>query len=404
MTHSVRSIRTSYRPAHTSNTNTQQGYEGLQLKLPPHFRNISLDELPSELYRISSAFHTSQLESRVDSRGRLIVGFDIRELFAGGWIWREWHKDLVERLGLCGLTAFSVRHSFQVSRYKIILCEENRKTNHGIYASVVERDKLADEGDPSRDDEPRCRRRYRGCTRYTDQNQQTREPRRQRRPPSLLPNHNFGSSLLSSFSPPPLTRPIINPLLQATVPLLRRHRFTLTPTYSDGTNHVQVSTSIFPSSSLLFPYPPTNISLSRRLYKDSLTLGTVALNLNPLLPPAISIALNKPCIARLANPSPNSDSSHTSAPKHQSNAGDLALLPNGFSLSLNLRAFAPGPSIAYEHLILHPATNLRGKFGLEFGFMGPMTTLTGEWNNEEGTTSVSCVAGWGAEGVIARVA
>jgi hypothetical protein len=86
------------------------------MKLPQHIRNTPLDELPSALYRLHTELHTSQLEARVHARGRVLVGFDVSELLSGGWIWREWYRDLVERLETSGITAFSVRHSFEVCR------------------------------------------------------------------------------------------------------------------------------------------------------------------------------------------------------------------------------------------------------------------------------------------------
>ena len=198
--------------------------------------------------------------------------------------------------------------------------------------------------------------------------------------------------------------------LKASAPLLRRHRLTLTPTYSDGTNHLSLSTSFFPNPYLLYPFPPTNLSFSRRLFRTSLHLGTIALQLNPLLPPALSISLTKPCVPFDVPQSSGEEGDSSSGPssprrasKRSSVSPYLPLIPLGYNLALNLRTFAPGPSINYELLVLHSATNLRAKVGFDLGVTGLMSTLTGEWNNDEGTTGVSCTVGLGGSGVVARV-
>lgn len=69
-----------------------------------------IDALRSLMYTSS----VSQLESRVHAKGRVSCSVDVRELFAGGALAREWRTDLMERLQAVKVVGLGVRHSFQV--------------------------------------------------------------------------------------------------------------------------------------------------------------------------------------------------------------------------------------------------------------------------------------------------
>lgn len=70
----------------------------------------------------------SLLESRVHAKGRVQCSVDVRELFAGGALAREWRTDLMERLQAVKVVGLGVRHSFQV-RSIIVMCKDVRFLN-----------------------------------------------------------------------------------------------------------------------------------------------------------------------------------------------------------------------------------------------------------------------------------
>ncbi len=70
-----------------------------------------IDALRGLMYTSS----VSLLESRVHAKGRVSCSVDVRELFAGGALAREWRADLVERLQSVKVVGLGVRHSFEVN-------------------------------------------------------------------------------------------------------------------------------------------------------------------------------------------------------------------------------------------------------------------------------------------------
>lgn len=89
------------------------GYEGLKLKIPDHFRALPSRELIDALRGLMYTSSVSLLESRVHAKGRVSCSVDVRELFAGGALAREWRADLVERLQSIRVVGLGVRHSFE---------------------------------------------------------------------------------------------------------------------------------------------------------------------------------------------------------------------------------------------------------------------------------------------------
>lgn len=171
--------------------------------------------------------------------------------------------------------------------------------------------------------------------------------------------------------------------------LLRLHRgATVSLSHEDKLNFARISAPIRPT---LAP-PPLSFTLRRRLFPNSLTLGTFECTVARGVTPTVSIGLIKPTVSF----SPRSKSGSASQRRQE-------WIASGWAMGLNLR-LPSGPSVYAQWQALSQPLQTTGKLGLEYGLLtGLGGTIEGSWTSDEGETEVTSTVSWDFRGVIFRL-
>ena len=148
--------------------------------------------------------------------------------------------------------------------------------------------------------------------------------------------------------------------------------------------------------SRLFP-PPLMVSLSRRLFRDSLTEGTLSIDLSPIPQVTINVMAPKPFDLT----SEYCDISEE-IPNDVSKPGSVT----GFGVGARYWAYAltlagTRSNVKGEWGVTFSELALQVKLGLEFGLIGLGWMLTGTWEGK--TSKVSACVGLASDEVFMRL-
>jgi DnaJ homolog subfamily C member 11 len=165
---------------------------------------------------------------------------------------------------------------------------------------------------------------------------------------------------------------------------------SLKTTYRDDNTAFFIQTHILPGFLLLFP-PPVTASLSRRLFRDSLTEGRMTVHTGPELYVTFNIvsptAFNFTTNGRQNRPPPS---------ERLGSASGFAIGTQSWTYGATLGGLGSclKTSVAYTFEELA----LQVKLGIEWGFTGLAMMLTGAWQHE--STEIAASVGLNAQGVL----
>lgn len=185
--------------------------------------------------------------------------------------------------------------------------------------------------------------------------------------------------------------------LQATTALLRPHFLNLKTTFRDNDSAFSLQTYISPGILHLFP-PPLTGSLSRRLFRKSLTEGTLNFHTGPQPYITIGIVTPEP-FDFTAGPYAPPDESATHSPSRPGSLYGFGMGARYWTYSVTLAGL--GSSLRGEWGVTFAELALQVKLGLELGIAGLAWLLTGTWGNE--TSEVAASVGLSHAGVIMRL-
>ncbi|KAI5120611.1 hypothetical protein M0805_008087 [Coniferiporia weirii] len=224
------------------------GYDGLKLKFPDYFKELSQDELRTSLREFSFESKMSLLQTHINSRGAITCSVDARELFYDGWLDRDWFTDLSERVSATKLSILSLRHTFS----KRI----GRQTKLQVISKLGQTN-LEDEGDVGTLDNSKSHILLRG---------------------------NVLGVVSHQYSPAAQ--------LQVKASLLNLRGLTLSWTHDSDLKHFRVSVPLRPT---LIP-PPVSLTFRRLLFRESPILGTIDCVLHPSKGafPVLNVSLARP--------------------------------------------------------------------------------------------------------------
>ncbi|TDL24635.1 DnaJ-domain-containing protein [Rickenella mellea] len=227
------------------------GNEGLKLKLPSSYRELTTEELRKALKNAFNDAQVAELESRVHSQGRVVCGLDMSPLFRPASVAKPWHIDFAERWRQTRVIAFGVRHSFEKE-----ISPQMKVTLIGRM-SQGSNDESTTSGIPKGDIS------------------------------SARLQGNFTANIRHQYSP--------QLRFEGSANLLRRHSLNMSAVYSDGENSITASTQLDPRSSTELSVPPITLALGRRLFRDSFTHGTVAVGVQSGRP-VVQVGLMRPVV------------------------------------------------------------------------------------------------------------
>ncbi|KAI6104396.1 hypothetical protein F5141DRAFT_1216932 [Pisolithus sp. B1] len=202
------------------------GAEGLNRQWPTELRSKDSEEIKAVLKHWKIDHSNEVLEKLLQPRGGAICSVNASSLFARGDEYDGESRNFGNRLSNIKVTGFGVRHG--------VMKALGPKTVVGITAEARpgSRDVLAARG-------------------------------------------TLTGALRHQFSP--------RLVLELTAAFLNPHIITAKTTYSDNENAVSVQTNFIPAVWYLFP-PVTTVSFARRLFRNSLTQGSVTWTYAPELP------------------------------------------------------------------------------------------------------------------------
>jgi len=178
--------------------------------------------------------------------------------------------------------------------------------------------------------------------------------------------------------------------------LLHPHVLTLNTIYRDDENALSIRTSIAPGTLRLLSPPPLTMSLSRRLFRESLTQGNLTFNITPQ--PVVSL--------NILSPAPFDLSSESYAPPMDRTDMDsrskLASV-SGFNLGTHYSSYgftldSVNPRLTGEWGVTFSELALQVKLGLEFGLNGLAWMCGGSWAND--TSEVAATVNLSHSGVV----
>jgi DnaJ family protein C protein 11 len=181
---------------------------------------------------------------------------------------------------------------------------------------------------------------------------------------------------------------------QASGSILHPHRLTLRSTYSDNDNTLAIQSSIAPTWRSI--PPPVTVSLSRRLFRKSLTEGTLSCYIGAQ--PRLTIAINSPTPFDFTAEASDLDGDFFNNSRPGSISG-LGVGARYWSYSITLAGLAS--HLRAEWGVTFTELALQAKFGLEYGLTGLACVLTGVWRGD--TKEIATSVGFGHGGIFLRL-
>lgn len=142
-------------------------------------------------------------------------------------------------------------------------------------------------------------------------------------------------------------------------------------------NVLRVSTPLRPS----LAFPTISINLRQRLFRDSLTLGSIDCVVSRVGLPTVTLGLTRPSALRKG-----------------------ATFASGWATALSLRGQVPGPMAQFQWWGEFPYLSMVLKVGFEASALGGLAnTIEGSWHSESGESDLSSAVVWSARGVALRL-
>lgn len=306
------------------------GYDGLKLKLPDHFKSLPVDELRRSLREYFYESKLESLQALVGSKATLTLSLDARDLLLGGGTTKN-------RLGNVGLNVSSLRHTFN----KRI----GNQTSIQITSRVGQTEINAEEDIKIVGNRVTL---LRGNVIGIINHQYSPTKRVQ-----------VKSSIYNLFSP------------------------TVMWMHEDKLNSIRLSA---PLSTQQKGPPPITISLRRRLFPSSLTLGSLEVTLNRQAP-IVNVSIIKPPVIS------------------RKRTGKSPTIETGWTAGLGLRSvLRGGPSAYIQYSAIITKLSLALTTVLEYGLLtGPACSLQGGWSDEELGSEVGAQVVCNLRGVLLKL-
>ncbi|KAH7915054.1 hypothetical protein BJ138DRAFT_1055601 [Hygrophoropsis aurantiaca] len=319
------------------------GQEGLGLQWPANLRSKSPDEIRAELKHTKLILKQVELKALINPRGTFTYGVDISSLFSRNNV----------------LDPHSVHQNNQLHSIRIV----NFGVSHSVERRLNEKTVLALSGDLAKAAQTHLNRT------------------------------NLTGTIRHQFSP--------RFGVESSLGLLYPHGLSTKGTYDDGENVFSVSTTLIPSI-ITKTFPPTSVSFTRRLFRDSFTQGSIVWSNTDRALGAIEIAVQSPQPFDFT-----ASEDYVLKTGHiNDNGSDGPGSLSGFGIGVH--SWSYGLAIAGIQSCLNAEWGvyfvelaLQLKARVEFGFAGYAYTLTAAWENKH--SAIASVIGLGTQGVFMEI-